>query len=154
MLISRIVSDNKANSPISERILHSYMMSAIIHGAIYRSVAVLGSAVNLIRQRGQSFDRHPALLKLYNHVLGRMHDALHCPGTAKHDDIVLSISGLMCMEAFYGSKEHYQVHLHGLTAMSSVRGGPWGVALMTMTTWLTTNSAEPTRSRRLLDDTR
>ena len=112
-------------------------------GAAYRAVAILGSIATLRTQNAQSLD-HPAYLRLYGHALKRINDALGCSATAQQDDTVQSIIGIMCIEAFYGSRERYRVHLQGLAAITTPKR-PQNPALVTIMEWTKTNSADPTR---------
>lgn len=67
---------------------------------------------------------------------------------------MLSISGLMWFEAFYGFREQYRVHLNGLIAMATSPKRSRHAAAVTLTEWTKTNSADTTRSRQFMDSTR
>lgn len=112
-------------------------------GAVYRDVAILGSVAILRSQTAQSLD-HPAFLRLYGYVLKRIYNALGCPASAEQDDSIQSIIGIMCLEAFYGSRERYRMHLQGLAAITTPKSlrNP---ALVTIMEWSKTNSADTTR---------
>lgn len=122
-------------------------------GATYRATAIFSAAANLISQTGQSLDQ-PAFLRLYGHILERIHTALCRSETAEEEDIMLSIPGLMWFEAFYGSREQYRVHLNGLTAMATSPERSPHAAAVTLTEWTKANSADTTRSRQFMDSTR